>query len=337
MIVSKTLKVTTLLIAMVGILPTLASYRITIPLEISQGGALPNGSIVIGNVTNPDNGTPPPASTNCLYDENNLVVVFKRGNSVYNAGDEMYGYNQTIIGFNIPSRGFTVPSGLSKGARKDDGSNTDAMMYEICSDNFSSYPSLPPLSGPGPEEPSNNCIYDDKNYVIRIDEAQPDRFYSKGDLIFVADERVISYYSPANNKTPKPGLSKGQKIETYGDESYFEICANDLSIYPITGGVDQEEMPPEEDTHGPDYTPECLPLDTTNNYVAYDRVADQYEYNSTTYGIDHVRVNWVYKPADYDEDRPGSYQYLPEESDTVSGPNPNYDYNAICRVKKRLE
>jgi hypothetical protein len=151
MIVTKTLKLTTLLIAMVGILPTFAAYRIAIPLETTQGGALPTGSIVLGNVTNPDNGTPPPASTNCIYNDDNLVVVFNKENSVYKVGDELYGYNQTIIGFNIPSRGFTVPSGLSKGARKDDGSNPDAMMYEICSDNFSSYPSLPPLSGPGPE------------------------------------------------------------------------------------------------------------------------------------------------------------------------------------------
>lgn len=245
MIVSKTLKLTTLLIAMVGILPTLASYTMSIPLETTKGGALPNGSINFGDKDSDGNG----------------------------------------------------------------------------------------------ESPANNCLYDNKNYIILVTEAQPDRHYEVGDMIFVAGERTISYYSPSNSKFPKPGLSRGKEMESYSDETYFEICGDNLENYPIMGGVDSDYNPelPDDDQTGPDWTPECLPLDTINNYAAYDKVAREYEYHSTTYGLDHVRADWTYKPADYDPNRPGSYQYLPEASDTVSGPNPNYEYNAICRVNKRLE
>lgn len=246
MIVTKTLKLTTLLIAMAGILPSLAAYRIAIPLETTQGGALPNGSIVIGNVNQPTQPTPP--STNCVYNSESYVQMLKISNPTFEAGDRVFIYNNNLIGYDSPSNGLTPPNGLTAGTQQAELIETTD--FELCGDNLESYPALPPIGGGG----------------------------------------------------PPPG--------------------------PIDPPVEPED---------PDLIPECLPLDTTNNYAAYDRIADKYEYNSTTYGIDHVRVNWVYKPADYDPNRPGSYQYLPEVNDAVSGPNPNYDYNAICRVKNRLE
>lgn len=247
MIVTKKLKLTTLLIAMVGILPTFASYRIAIPLETTQGGALPNGSIVIGDGTNPDTSQPP--SSNCIYDGGTFVVTLTGPEDKFKVGDKFYWYNGTVIAWDSPTNGYNAPAGLSMGAFKmHDPESTNVDMHELCADDPSSYPPFVFPDDPGP----------------------PD----------VPDE-------------PEP--------------------------------ID------------PDYTPECLPLDTTNNYAAYDKVAREYEYHSVTYGLNHVRANWTYKPADYDPNRPGSYQYLPEQNDTVSGPNPNYEYNAICRVNKRLE
>ena len=246
MIMSKKLKLTTLLIAMACVLPSLASYKMTIPLETTQGGALPDGSINMGN-GNGSGNQPTPPSTNCLYDSGTFVKMLNISNGTFGSGDRIYIYNNNLIGYYSPSNGLTPPNGLSAGKQKYNV--MDTVDFELCGDNLSNYPALPPVEGPPP---------------------QP----------------------------------------------------------PIDKPVDPED---------PDLIPECLPLDTINNYAAYDRVAGKYEYNSTTYGIDHVRVNWVYKPADYDPNRPGSYQYLREVNDTVSGPNPNYDYNAICRVRHRLE
>lgn len=193
-------------------------------------------------------------------------------------------------------------------------------------------------TGNGGETP-DNCRYDNEHRVIQVNEYVVERPFEIGDLIFVYSDTVIGYYSPSNSKFPKPGLSKGKEMESNQYVKIFEICGdnlNDLSKYPPVGDVDEDERPPiDEDDHtGPDYTPECLPLDTTNNYAAYDEITGKYEFHSVTYGLNHIESGKKYIPPDYDPNRAGSYIYLREMNDAVFGPKPNNWYNAVCRVKK---
>ena len=146
MIVTKTLKLTTLLIAMAGILPSLAAYRIAIPLETTQGGYLPNGSIVIGNVNQPTQPTPP--STNCVYNSETYVQMLKISNPTFEAGDRVFIYNNNLIGYDSPSNGLTPPNGLTAGTQQADLIETTD--FELCGDNLESYPALPPIGGGGP-------------------------------------------------------------------------------------------------------------------------------------------------------------------------------------------
>lgn len=251
MIVIKTLKLTTLLIAMVGILPTLAAYRIAIPLETTQGGALPNGSIIIGDGTNTGN-QPTPPSTNCLYDSGTFVQMLKASNGTFESGDRVYIYNNNLIGYYSPSNGLTPPNGLSAGEQKSN--DTVTVDFELCGDNLSNYPALPPVGGPPP------------------------------------------------------------------------------------GPID----PPVDDHTGPDWTPECI-LNTTTDYAAINTSNGTREFHSTTFGLTNfASPRWYYVPDNYDPDASpvstSSYIYFDNSEQTgdsrVSGPNPNYTYSKICRVKK---
>jgi hypothetical protein len=199
-------------------------------------------------------------------------------------------------------------------------------------------------TGPEGEIPSTNCIFNSENRVIQVNEYIPDRAYQIGDLIFVGNEMVIGYYSPSNNKVPKPGLSKGKQISTNQYEKYFEICADDLSIYPILGDVDEveDDRPPIDDHTGPDWTPECI-LNTSSDYAAINKSNSSREFHSTTFGlINFASPRWYYVPADHDPDASpvttSSYIYFDKSEQTgdprVTGPNPNYTYSEICRVKK---
>lgn len=242
---SKILKITPLLAAMLILTPTFAEYRVNVPLETTQGGRLPDGSISFGDTDN---------------------------------------------------------------------------------------------SGNNGETPSANCMYDNNNFIILMTQAQPDRSYQAGDMMFVADSTVISYFSPSNNKFPKPGLSVGKEMETYEDEKYFEICGDNLSNYPPMGGVDQEEEPPVDDHTGPDWTPECI-LNTSSDYSAIETSTDKYFFNSTSFGLNNYNSpHWYYVPENYDPNNPSSYIYFDKSVQTgeprVSGPNPNYSYAQICRVRK---
>lgn len=242
MIVSKILKITPLLAAMLILPPAFAEYRVNLPLETTQGGRLPDGSISFGNQDN---------------------------------------------------------------------------------------------SGNNGQTPSANCIYDNNNYIVLMTQAQPDRNYQAGDMMFVANSTVISYFSPSNNKFPKPGLSVGKEMETYEDEKYFEICGDNLSSYPSMGGVDQEEEPPVDDHTGPDWTPECI-LNTNSDYSARDEANNQYIMNSVQFGISITSRTWYHVPNNYDPNVAGSYIYFDngDAAERESGPNPNYTYAGICRVKK---
>lgn len=192
-------------------------------------------------------------------------------------------------------------------------------------------------------EPSSNCIYNNENRVIVVSQNMPDDNFAAGDMIFVAEQTVISYYSPSNNKSPKPGLSKGKQMESDSMATYFEICANDLSIYPPMGGVDSDDSPnpPVDDHTGPDWTPECI-LNTGSDYAAINTSNGTREFHSTTFGlISFASPRWYYVPDNYDPDASpvttSSYIYFDKSEKTgdprVSGPNPNYTYSEICRVK----
>jgi hypothetical protein len=188
------------------------------------------------------------------------------------------------------------------------------------------------------ENPSNNCIYDDNNLVVVYE--QPDREFQIGDMMFIFNQSVISYYSPSNNKFIKPGLSKGKQMESYPEGKLFEICGDNLSSYPMMPPVDMDERPPEDDHTGPDWTPECI-LNTSTDYAATNIIDGTQEFHSNTFGLNHLKLdNWYYVPDDYDPDRSptntSSYIYFDnysEGDERISGPNPNFEYSEICRVK----
>ena len=190
------------------------------------------------------------------------------------------------------------------------------------------------------EIPSTNCIFNDENRVVKLNVQDPDRLFEIGDLMFLANEMVISYSSPSNNESPKPGLSKGKEMETTPHATLYEICADDLSIYPIMGPVDEDERPPVDDHTGPDWTPECI-LNTSSDYAAINTTNDTREFHSTTFGLtNYTPSRWFYVPDNYEFDNPSSYIYFDKSEQTgdprVTGPNPNYSYSEICRVRKMV-
>lgn len=190
----------------------------------------------------------------------------------------------------------------------------------------------PPDSG---VPPSTNCIYDDGGTLV-IKLKGDDGKFKAGDQFYWYNGMMIAWHSPSNGFTPPAGLSIGEfKFNNPSDPNndLHALCANDPASYPefIPPQAPEE---PEEDTSGPDYTPECLPLDTTNNYSAYDDITGKHEFHSVTYGLNHIESGRKYIPPDYDPNRAGSYIYLREMNDSVLGPKPNNWYNAVCRVKK---
>lgn len=199
-------------------------------------------------------------------------------------------------------------------------------------------------TGNGGETP-DNCRYDNEHRVIQVNEYVEERPFEIGDLIFIYSDTVIGYYSPSNNKSPKPGLSKGKEMESNQYVKIFEICGdnlNDLSKYPPVGDVDEDERPPIDDHTGPDWTPECI-LNTSTDYAAINILDGTREFHSTTFGLNHLKPdNWYYVPDGYDPDSSpttiSSYIYFDKfrEDDTrISGPNPNLEYSELCRVKNK--
>lgn len=152
-IMFKILKITPLLAAMLILTPTFGEYRVNIPLENTQGGLLPNGSISFGDKDSTGNEGETPSS-NCSYsDEGTMVTFFKQDTGPFKAGDKGFVYQGNIIGYYSPSNGYpSVPAGLSAGKLQDRDSTVDN--YEICVDDPNSYPSLPNIGGgPPPNDP----------------------------------------------------------------------------------------------------------------------------------------------------------------------------------------
>lgn len=148
---SKIIKTTTLLAAIATLLPVMAGYRVTVPLENDQGGALPKGSIIIGQITENNNGNNDTDTTGkvCTYDmSGSMVTLFKQSYGPFKAGDKGYIYNGVPIGFYSPSNGYSgPPSGVARGQIRDSDPEMDN--YEICVDESKTYPPVPMPTGSG--------------------------------------------------------------------------------------------------------------------------------------------------------------------------------------------
>lgn len=185
---------------------------------------------------------------------------------------------------------------------------------------------------------SNNCVYDNTHYVEVMNQDNYHRRAKAGDATFVVNANVISIYSPSNNEFPKPGLSYGKEMETYPEASYFEICGDNLESYPPIGNPDGPE--PVDENSGPDWTPECI-LNTTSDYAAINTTNGTRMFNSVTFGLTNfASPKWYYVPDNYDPENPSSYIYFDQQESEggsrVTGPNPDYTYAPLCRVRKML-
>lgn len=205
-----------------------------------------------------------------------------------------------------------------------------------------------------PSTPSDNndtsgktCTYDPVNGSMVTLFKQPMGPLKVGDRGYLYNGNIIGFYSPSNGHSgPPSGLAYGAKKESNSSMENFEICVDESKTYPTvpmpSGGGDDDDEPPytppeQEDQTGPDWTPECI-FNINSDYSAYDRVNRQYVMQSSQFGISVISRTWYHVPADYDPEREGSYIYLDNSDDTgvVSGPNPDYDYAGICRVRKML-
>lgn len=160
----KILKITPLLAAMLILTPTFGEYRVNMPLENTQGGLLPNGSISFGDKNNSGNEQTPP-STNCIYNGGTFVQMLNSANETFQAGDKVFVYNGKLIGFYSPSNGRNTPNGLSAG--KQQITEEVTTNFELCGDNLENYPVVPPIvTGPpieNPELPTEDPVDDNES------------------------------------------------------------------------------------------------------------------------------------------------------------------------------
>lgn len=138
----KILKNTVLLTAILVLMPAFASYRMNVPLEITQGSGLPNGSILFGdNTISPENGEE--TKNNCIFEDGTFVVYLDKDEDEYKAGDQFYWYKSQVIAWYSPSNGYTLPEGLSLGTiQKSHPENPDDILYSLCADHPESYPPM---------------------------------------------------------------------------------------------------------------------------------------------------------------------------------------------------
>lgn len=172
--------------------------------------------------------------------------------------------------------------------------------------------------------------------------------FQSGDKVFVYNGKLIGFYSPSNGRNTPNGLSAGKQQSVEEVTTNFELCGDNLENYPVvppvvTGPpIENPELPtedPELPTEDPsDRTPECI-LNTSSDYAAIETSTGKYFFNSTSFGLNNYNsLRWYYVPEDYDPNNPSSYIYFDKSEQTgeprVSGPNPNYSYSQICRVRK---
>lgn len=146
-----------LLTALITPLSFAATYTAKVPLEVLNGGRLPDNSIIIGNgnESNPDN------DSNCLFNPDNgdFIVVVKLGKpeTPYTVGDTEYYYNGDLIGYNLAGYPQQIPSGVKRGKLMN--SIMQANYYQICGDNLNTKPVLNhPLWGGNDNAAETSCL-----------------------------------------------------------------------------------------------------------------------------------------------------------------------------------
>lgn len=135
-----------------------ATYVAKIPLEVSQGGRLPDNSIVIGDKTSENPSSESNSNCEYNYDARTFVGVSE--------GEAYYFYNSNLIGYSTEDD-VNVPSGLSMGKKMATDSYGD--LYEICGNNLSSYPSIAPPAFPGvPTDPNEQACLNKRSQADSI-------------------------------------------------------------------------------------------------------------------------------------------------------------------------
>ena len=238
------LKITPLLAAMLILTPTFGEYRVNMPLENTQGGLLPNGSISFGDKNNSGNEQTPP-STNCIYNGGTFVQMLNSANETFQAGDKVFVYNGKLIGFYSPSNGRNTPNGLSAG--KQQSTEEVTTNFELCGDNLENYPVVPPIvTGPpieNPELPTEDPVDDNESdttpeciFDINTDYSARDEITGKY-IMYSAAFGVSAtsnnwYYVPADYDPDREGsyiyLDNGDAAErvegSNPDYTYAGIC-----------------------------------------------------------------------------------------------------------------
>lgn len=195
------------------------------------------------------------------------------------------------------------------------------------------------------EPPSTNCIYSQENGSMATFFKQDVGSFKAGDKGYIYQGKIIGYYSPSNGYPSVPaGISAGVfKIGNPISDNY-EICVTNPNSYPALPNIGDAPPPidpenPDNNQSGPDWTPECI-LNTSTDYAAISNTTGKREFHSIQFGLNHlVPSSWNYVPPDYDRNNPTSYVYFDQSEQTgdsrVSGPNPDFSYSQICRVRKR--
>lgn len=83
-----------------------------------------------------------------------------------------------------------------------------------------------------PNVEKSNCVYDEDKSIMISQRIKPLGPYQIGDYIAIYGDNVIGIESPINKLKLPDGLSKGKYVESFGEESYFELCGDNLEKYP---------------------------------------------------------------------------------------------------------
>ncbi len=78
----------------------------------------------------------------------------------------------------------------------------------------------------------SKCEYNEENEVMISVRLKPLGFYQIDDYIALYKGKVIGIESPSNGMKFPEGLSKGKYIESFGEESFYELCGDNLDVYP---------------------------------------------------------------------------------------------------------
>ena len=142
-----------------------ATYYAHYPLELKNGGSLPDGSINIGDSNNgggnggqptdPTDPTDPNNSCEFSNSPTTMIVGMNTANGPFKSGDMLLLYKGNLIGSFGPSGG-TPLNGVTMGKQMTD-SPTSAE-FEICGSNLGSFPTIPFPTGTPPVDDNASTI-----------------------------------------------------------------------------------------------------------------------------------------------------------------------------------